>query len=85
MLTCRVSLREEDAKRFYKNFIFPATQNKTKQIKAIILDHKSITSMDDLKQYFQTSMSKVLMNYDKIQVTFLNEAILENETYKMKI
>ena len=41
--------------------------------------------MDDLKQYFQTSMSKVLMNYDKIQVTFLNEAILENETYKMKI
>ena len=66
-----------------QNLHFADNIKQNKQIKVIRLDQSSIAWMNHFKQCFPKGLSKVLMKIWQNSKTFLNEAILENEIYKM--
>ena len=57
----RISLRDQDTKKL-QNLHFTDHTKQDKQVKALRLDQSSIIWMNHFKQYFQTSLSKLLTN-----------------------
>ena len=70
-----------------QNLLFNSKEKQDKTDKGYKIRPSSVTWMNNFKQYFWMSMSKVLMNMwqNSKEAILVNEAILENETYKMEI